>query len=120
MDNQPTIARSPRTSVMLRAQIFAVGDQDASDHRVVNVSETGLCIAQAADLVAESIVVVSIGSVEHAPADVVWVESGLAGLKFHEPIDVQEARKRNPNAASARPPKSGWMAELRSPYGRPI
>ncbi|WP_140872473.1 PilZ domain-containing protein [Sphingomonas oligophenolica] len=110
------IARSPRTSVMLRASIFRNGDSDASDHRVVNVSETGLCVAQVLNLAVNTIVVVTIGLVEHAPADVVWVEAGLAGLSFHAPIDLAAARRRNARSGTPAAPASGWMAELSSPY----
>lgn len=110
------IARPPRTSVMLRAQLFRVGDSASSDHRVVNVSETGLCIAQVADLAVDTIVVVTIGQVEHAPADVIWVEAGLAGLSFHTPIDLAAARMRRARSSAVSPPAAGWMAELSSPY----
>lgn len=117
MNAPANLPRSPRTSVMLRAFVFGTDGKAPSEHRVVNVSDSGLCIGQAERLRAGTIVVVNIGMVEHAPADIVWVDSGLAGLKFHEEIDVAAARTRNKDARSSHAPAAGWMAELRSPYG---
>ena len=115
MNAPVALPRSPRTSVMLRALVFGRGETAPSDHRVVNVSDTGLCVAQAEGLTADTIVAVTIGKVKHAPADVVWAEAGLAGLAFHAPIDLQAARTRV-RGGGARPPAAGWMAELSSPY----
>ena len=116
--NMPVKAprKSKRTSVMLRATVFARDTGKATEHRVVNVSDTGLCIGQAEHLKPDHIVVVTIGAVEHAPADIIWVDSGLAGLEFHQPIDVAAARNRTKSAGAAIAPAAGWMAELSSPY----
>jgi hypothetical protein len=48
----------------------------------------------------------------------VWVRAGLAGLKFHTPIDVQRARTRRVASQKAVPPSAGWLAELNDPYAR--
>jgi len=101
---------------MLSADVFRVDQEGASQHRVTNISETGLCIAQAGDLVAGTVVVVAIGSVAPAAANVVWVRSGLAGLAFQKPIDVSEARRRRASGSTLRPPAAGWLTELNSPY----
>ncbi len=62
--------------------------------------------------------VVTIGQVEQEPADVVWVRAGLAGLKFHSPIDVARARLRRVAGQPAAAPAAGWLAELNDPYAR--
>ena len=116
--NSITAPRSPRTSVMLRAHIFAMGADAPSDHRVVNLSDTGLCIAGPGTLKPDTIVVVSIGRIDHQPADVVWVRAGQAGLKFHRAIDLAAARARSTTTGPLTPPAAGWMADLRSPYRR--
>ena len=101
---------------MLSADVFRVDRDGASQHRVTNISETGLCIAQAGDFAAGTVVVVAIGSVAQAAANVVWVRSGLAGLAFQKPIDVAEARRRRASGSILRAPAAGWLAELNSPY----
>ncbi len=115
-DKPPSLARATRTSVMLSADVFRVNRDGASQHRVTNISETGLCIAQAGDLDAGAVVVVAIGSIVPTAADVVWVRSGLAGLAFQKPIDVSEARRKRPSGSTLRAPAAGWLTELNSPY----
>ncbi|MEG3169303.1 MULTISPECIES: PilZ domain-containing protein [Sphingomonas] len=115
-DKPPSLARATRTSVMLSADMFRVDRDGASQHRVTNISETGLCIAQAGDLVTGTVVVVAIGSIAPTAANVVWVRSGLAGLAFQTPIDVSEARRRRASGSTLRPPAAGWLAELNNPY----
>lgn len=102
---------------MLSATVFRL-NRASEPHRVTNISETGLCIVQAGAFDVGSVVVVTIGQVEQAPAEVVWVRSGLAGLKFRTPIDVQRARTRRVAGQAAAPPSAGWLAELNDPYSR--
>ena len=116
MDKKPASSRIPRSSVMLTAHLFRAGQPGASQHRVVNMSEVGLCVGQAADLDPGSAVVVDIGQVEHVPADVVWVRNENAGLRFHDPIDLKAARLRRKGDSA--PPTSGWLADLNSAYRR--
>ena len=102
---------------MLSAEVFRVDRDGASQHRVTNISETGVCITQAGDLVAgRTVVVVAIGSIAPTPANVAWVRSGLAGLSFQKPIDVPAARRRRANGVALPAPAAGWLAELNSPY----
>jgi hypothetical protein len=115
---EKSLRSSPRTSVMLRALLHAAGARDPTEHRVVNMSATGLCVAQGRKLKPGTIVVVTLGMLEYIPADVLWAESGLAGLQFHEPIDVQAARTRPKGGARYSAPAAGWIAEIRSPYHR--
>lgn len=114
-EQAPSSPRPARTSVMLRAEIFREGTRDATQHRVLNLSATGLCVAARDEFTPDSAVAVSIGQVEHAAADVVWVRAGKAGLRFREPLDVAAARRPRVGDA-ALPPAAGWMAELNSPY----
>ncbi|MDE0878691.1 MAG: PilZ domain-containing protein [Sphingomonas bacterium] len=105
-----------RSSVMLRALVYATDGTGPTEHRVVNVSESGLCIGQAEKLKPDTIVIISLGMVDHVAADVVWIDSGLAGLAFHEPIDLQAAKTRPKGVATRVAPAAGWMANIRSPY----
>ncbi len=116
MDTTVTLSRATRTSVMLSADMFRAGRAGASLHRVTNISETGICIAQPGDLAIGSVVVVTIGRIEQVAADVVWVRSGLAGLRFQAPIDVAEARARRPAGYRSVAPSAGWLAALNDPY----
>lgn len=117
MAHRPPALRADRKSVILRAEIFRMGEAEPTLHRVLNLSATGLCIAAPAGLTPKAAVVVSIGQVEQVSADTVWVRNGTAGLRFHEPVDLAAARK--PRSGGARPaPAAGWLAELNSPYDR--
>ena len=59
-------------------------------------------------------------------ATVVWVKDGLAGLKFAEPIEPEEARAKTmiaPSRAAKPPlespaiaPRAGWIGDLRDAY----
>ncbi len=118
MDRAVPLSRATRTSVMLKADVFRLNHSAAESHRVTNISETGICIVQPDGLVVGSVVIVAIGQVQSAPADVVWVRGGLAGLKFHTPIDVARARSRRGADEKVTPPAAGWLAELNNPYER--
>ena len=117
-DTPPSLSRATRTSVMLSADVFRVNHDRSSQHRVTNISVTGVCLAQAGDLVSGTVVVVAIGSIAPTAADVVWVRSGLAGLAFQKPIDVSEARRRRAAGNTLRPPAAGWLTDLNNPYKR--
>lgn len=77
-----------------------------------------MCIVQPSTLSADSVVVIAIGKIEHVAADVVWVRAGLAGLRFHEPIDLILARTRRSAGHVTVPPSAGWMAALNDPYAK--
>ena len=110
--------RAPRTSVMLTTHVFPLDGGDPSAHRVVNLSATGVCIAQPAGLATGAMVAVSIGRVDHAPADIIWVRGGLAGLRFRRPIDLPKARMRRVGGAPTTPPGAGWLRDLGDAYRR--
>lgn len=103
---------------MLSARLHGAGIADAAPRRVVNLSETGICLATGCQLAVGEEVAVSIGEVDYAPAQVMWARDGVAGLRFLRPIDVGAARRRRAAApaASAAAPSSGWMANMPDAY----
>ncbi|MES2339127.1 MAG: PilZ domain-containing protein [Pseudomonadota bacterium] len=110
MNAETSSLRSQRASVMLSAQVFRHDHREPTLHRVTNISETGVCLAQDGELTAGSVVVLTIGQVEHVAADVKWSRGKLAGLAFREPIDVARSRLRRTGAAP--PVAAGWLADL--------
>jgi len=46
------------------------------------------------------------------------VRGGLAGLRFHKPIDVAQARLRRGAGDVVTPPAAGWLAELNDFYAK--
>src|SRR4051812_22208816 len=68
----PLHNREPRQSVFLTALIEGV-DGAAAPHRVMNLSRRGACVSPAGDLAPGRQVSVTIGSVKHVTAEVMWV-----------------------------------------------
>ena len=112
------LGRATRTSVMLSADVFQAGRPGSTAHRVTNISETGMCVVQPPGLTPGNVVVLAIGRVEHVIADVVWVRAGLAGLRFHEPVDLALAKTRRLAGHVIAPPSAGWLAALNDPYAK--
>ncbi|SEL09657.1 PilZ domain-containing protein [Sphingomonas palmae] len=112
-------ARDPRTSVMLSADVVRSEGSQPTQHRVLNVSVSGVCIAKPVGLVADMPVMVSIGRVDHVAARVKWVRGDRAGLRFDARIDLDAARQRRVGNA-APPPSSGWMASANERFRRQI
>jgi hypothetical protein len=107
--------RATRTSVMLSAHVFRAGQTASTRHRALNLSSSGLCIAQPDGLAPGDRLLVTLGQVDHAVAVVVWIRGGLAGLRFDAPIDVAAARLRRADCVVAAP-VAGWLAALPDPY----
>ncbi len=103
--------RPPRSSVMLSAHIFRERVAVPSVHRIKNISETGVCLAQDGELTEGTVVVLSVGQADHVAADVKWVDCKLAGLAFREPVDLIRARMRRTDGGQPAI-ASGWLAEL--------
>jgi hypothetical protein len=61
---------------------------------VRNLSADGACIDRADLFCAGETLVVTIGSIEEVAAQVRWTRSGLAGLKFTQPIDIGKALEK--------------------------
>lgn len=113
-------ARDPRTSVMLSAEVVRSEGSAPTQHRVLNVSVSGVCIAKPIGLVADMPVMVSLGRVDHVGARVKWVRGDRAGLRFDEAIDLDAARQRRPGNSAPPPPTSGWMAAANERFRRQI
>lgn len=110
--------RDPRTSVMLSAEVVRSEGSQPTQHRVLNVSVSGVCIAKPVGLVVDMPVLVSIGRVDHIGARVKWVRGDRAGLRFDEAIDLDAARQRRPGNGAPPPPTSGWMAAANERFRR--
>ena len=107
--------RAPRSSVMLRAQIAADGAPD-TQHRVVNLSATGLCVTHADTLAEGMTVQVTVGAARPVAAEVIWAHAGLAGLRLAKPIDAAAARQRG--GATGVVPSAGWVSRIDNAYRR--
>lgn len=103
--------RDPRSAVMLNAGIARPGTAAATRHRVLNISDTGLCVAAAGMFVLGDEVIVTVGQIDRAAAQVMWVRGGIAGLAFREPTDAATARRR-PAPVAPGPNRAGWLAAL--------
>lgn len=97
---------------MLSAHVFRMGHAAPSQHRVTNISETGVCLSQGDMMAPGSVVVLSIGQHVNVAADVKWVRGTQAGLAFHAPIDLATARLRRTGSGMIPPVASGWLSEL--------
>jgi len=111
-------ARDPRTSVMLSADVVRSEGSQPTQHRVLNVSVSGVCIAKPVGLVPDMPVMVSLGRVDNAAARVKWVRGDRAGLRFDAPINLDAARQRRPGNGAPPPPTSGWMAAANERFRR--
>lgn len=117
------IVRAARRCVFLSALVETF-QGTATRHRVRDVSSTGARIDKAENLRSGSTVLITVGTLEAVAATVIWVDSD-AGVKFAQPIDVEEATARaalskKPVAAGVRSiaPTAGWINDTRNPYRR--
>jgi hypothetical protein len=111
---EDTPARPPRASVILYALIGRGGH--AVECRVRNLSTTGACVDNAADLAAGDAVSVVMGTLRPLSAEVVWVERGFAGLRFDRSVDIAMARQ--PRAKLVAATQSGWLGTMTHAYRR--
>jgi hypothetical protein len=107
----PEKSRDKRSGVILRAAVQS--DGAVVERRVRNLSERGACIDNAGDLVAGTIVSVTMGQLEGLVADVVWAKPALAGLRFRRAVDLEAARKPRGIGAVTR---AGWMTDIGHAY----
>ncbi|MGP7795888.1 PilZ domain-containing protein [Sphingomonas sp. CLY1604] len=114
MIETPESSREKRNSVIVRAAVY-LPDGSHSERRVRNLSRSGACIEHDGDVRSGTTVLLQMGRLDDLTADVVWVRDRLAGLRFHEAVDLDEARK---SRGIAVPPRAGWMTEMRNAYGR--
>lgn len=116
--------RETRNSVMLSAIVEGLGNARQTRHRVRDLSAGGARIDQAQALQKGASVLVSIGALHAVAATVIWVENGLAGLQFAQPVVTDEARakvaiaNRSVSSEDVRPagPTAGWLPNLNNPY----
>ncbi len=106
--------REKRNSVIVRA-IVTTPDGRSRERRVRNLSHQGACIEHNGDLTAGMTLMLHMGSMPDLMATVRWVGERLAGLRFAEIIDLDEARKPRGIGIT---PRAGWIADLDNPYGR--
>lgn len=107
--------KKERESVLLMARIDVPGSGSSAGHRVRNLSNDGVCVEYGQRIEKHTQTVVSIGDLEHVPAEVAWARGGFAGMRFLQPVDAQLARKRRPVATEVR---AGWMQEIGHAYRR--
>lgn len=110
------VERQPRISLMLMAQLLRQHG-DPTLHRVSNLSESGVRLAQVSKLNPGDVVSVLVGCADAVSATVAWVRDGTAGLQFNEAICLEDARQRRPDYA-APDIKAGWMTEIRHAHRR--
>ena len=96
--------RKKRESVFLTALVSPFGGGEARTHRARNLSETGVCLDQAENLIVGQTVLIKVGLLDDVGATVVWSDKRLAGLRFLQPIDPASAKRR------PKPPhvEQGW------------
>jgi hypothetical protein len=114
MSTPPEPTREKRNSVIVRAAI-RLPDGAVSERRVRNLSRSGACIDHDGELSTGMMLRIAMGRIADLTGEVVWVKDRLAGIRFAEPIDLDEARK--PRGVTA-VPKAGWMAEINDAYRR--
>lgn len=107
-------AREKRNSVIVRALVEAPGGA-AVERRVRNLSRSGACVEHAGELRDGMTVTLQIGTVQDLRGQVMWITDRLAGLRFADTIDLEEARK--PRGVGVRP-RAGWIAEINDAYRR--
>jgi hypothetical protein len=86
--------RAPRESVLLSAEVATFGSGAPSKHRIRDLSATGARIDQAGMLGSGATILVSVGLLDAVGATVIWVQDGVAGLKFAVPINPDAARAK--------------------------
>lgn len=108
-----TPPRQPRSSVILYALVDT--GTAAVECRVRNLSVTGACVDNAANLVPGDEVRVTMGSLVQLVARVMWAKPTLAGLHFEAQVDLAAARQPRTRASGTQP-SAGWMQHIRDAY----
>ena len=116
-DTATPAERSRRDSVILNARV------ETSDRvvecRVRNLSETGACIDNPAELAPGDRLLITMGMVHHVEATVRWASGGRAGLHFEgATVDIAAARRPRGTVVPASRNVAGWLDNMYSPYRR--
>ena len=114
MSDIPDTVREKRNSVIVRAAVSVAGGAPV-ERRVRNLSPSGACVEHDGELRDGATVQLHMGSLSDLSAEVMWVTDRLAGLRFAEPIDLDEARR--PRGIGVKP-KAGWIADINDAYRR--
>jgi hypothetical protein len=120
------LPRQPRSSVLLSAVVEQFGGGAPTTHRVRDLSPGGVRIDKAVGFRKGATVLVTVGALQSVAATVVWVRDGVAGLKFANEIEPDDARAKaaigshatargEPNS-SGTVPTAGWIRDLNDPY----
>lgn len=107
-------SREKRNSVIVRA-LVETPDGRERERRVRNLSDRGACIEHDGELQAGMTLVLRMGAISDLYATVRWVSGRLAGLRFSETVNLDEARK--PRGAAIQP-KVGWIVDINDAYRR--
>ena len=114
MTTPPEPAREKRNTVIVRAVVNAPGSLQF-ERRVRNLSRSGACLEHGGELHEGMTIQMQMGTLRDLAGEVVWTTERLAGIRFAESIDLEEARK--PRGVGA-VPKAGWIAEINDAYRR--
>jgi len=114
MDHLSEPTREKRNSVIVRAAVSLPGCASI-ERRVRNLSRSGACVEQDGALRPGMTVLLHMGTLNALAAEVVWVTERLAGIRFAEQIDLDEARKPRGIGLQA---KAGWMVDMSHAYRR--
>lgn len=113
MSEQPEKLRDKRSSVILKALVRSRSAPDGVERRVRNLSVSGACIDHVGELSAGESVMLIMGEVSDAAADVAWATERLAGIRFEHEVDLEAAKRHRAAAPTLR---SGWMADMNHAY----
>lgn len=104
--------REQRSSVFMRAEITRQNG-DVGEHRVRNLSTTGLCVDNDGTFTVGEKIEVRMGVLTGIGAQVIWLRKELAGLHLDEPVNLQDARKPSAIRAGV---STGWIKDVPDPY----
>ncbi|WP_203310268.1 MULTISPECIES: PilZ domain-containing protein [Sphingomonas] len=119
MDDLTENPRQKRSSVIVRALVSLPDSDRQVERRVRNLSLTGACIEHQGEMQVGMTLRIDMGTLRELRGTVMWITDRLAGLRFEQPVNLDEARK--PRAAAVTSVggiQVGWMAEVRHAYRR--
>ena len=104
--------REPRASVIIKALVRTPLGKE-SERRVRNLTSAGACIDHAGDIYDGDELSLDIGTLTNIAAKVIWARERVAGVRFGEKINMNDARKSRGISVSV---ASGWLADLQDAY----
>jgi hypothetical protein len=83
------------------------------------LSLTGACIEHTGELTPGMGLKLDMGTLRELDGTVMWVTERLAGLRFEQPVNLDEARKpRTAGVTEIGGVQVGWMSDIRHAYRR--